>query len=298
MEMQPHWPLPAAHSSRSDNMIQDEATGDDEDSSDGMATEETAGMRAFLEAKEDERGSWVPQVTPDGRLFYLNVSTGVSTSEPPRSAPKAKSNLSAARTNDSTFIVPKNSHPQAELNGWRRTSQSEQGPSGEREAVLASRKPEQIRAAKVKRPSSNRLLIDALTKANEAVALDNAGKIHEARLCYREAINLLQEVMGRTRPGSDDNGKLTAIRDTYLQREGELYALDDSKYPALPGNRDEELLVDKAFVPSGAEENATNPHDDQLAEDFGSLFGGPTDTVKTQRPTNVRSVIAVHAEIH
>jgi hypothetical protein len=37
--------------------------------------------------EEEQAAFWIPQATPDGRLFYFNTLTGVSTSELPLESP-------------------------------------------------------------------------------------------------------------------------------------------------------------------------------------------------------------------
>ncbi|CBX98647.1 predicted protein [Plenodomus lingam JN3] len=61
--------------------------------------------------KEDQAAYWIPQATPDGRLFYFNTLTGVSTMELPLEAPGA--NESGPRDRVNVFI-PESSRPPAE----------------------------------------------------------------------------------------------------------------------------------------------------------------------------------------
>ncbi|KAH9877755.1 hypothetical protein J1614_002972 [Plenodomus biglobosus] len=61
--------------------------------------------------REDQAAYWIPQATPDGRLFYFNTLTGVSTMELPLEAPGA--NESGPRDRVNVFI-PESSRPPAE----------------------------------------------------------------------------------------------------------------------------------------------------------------------------------------
>jgi son of sevenless-like protein len=62
--------------------------------------------------KEEEAAFWIPQATPDGRLFYFNTLTGVSTMELPLESPAT--NDSGPRNRTDVFI-PEMSRPPAEL---------------------------------------------------------------------------------------------------------------------------------------------------------------------------------------
>ena len=63
-------------------------------------------------SKDEEAAFWIPQATPDGRLFYFNTLTGVSTMELPLESPAA--NESGPRDRTHVFI-PESSRPPAEL---------------------------------------------------------------------------------------------------------------------------------------------------------------------------------------
>ncbi|KAL5120039.1 cell division cycle-related protein [Pleosporales sp. CAS-2024a] len=62
--------------------------------------------------KEEEAAFWIPQATPDGRLFYFNTLTGVSTMELPLESPS--SNESGPRDRVNVFI-PESSRPPPEM---------------------------------------------------------------------------------------------------------------------------------------------------------------------------------------
>lgn len=62
--------------------------------------------------KEEEAAYWIPQATPDGRLFYFNTLTGVSTMELPLES--ASPNESGPRDRVNVFI-PESSRPPPEM---------------------------------------------------------------------------------------------------------------------------------------------------------------------------------------
>ncbi|KAF2264765.1 ras GEF [Lojkania enalia] len=65
------------------------------------------------ESKEQEEAAfWIPQATPDGRLFYFNTLTGVSTMELPLETPSANENGPRDRIN---VCIPDSSRTPAEL---------------------------------------------------------------------------------------------------------------------------------------------------------------------------------------
>lgn len=63
-------------------------------------------------AREEEAAFWIPQATPDGRLFYFNTLTGVSTMELPLESPSP--NESGPRDRINVF-VPESSRPPPEM---------------------------------------------------------------------------------------------------------------------------------------------------------------------------------------
>ncbi|KAL5433309.1 hypothetical protein PMIN05_008430 [Paraphaeosphaeria minitans] len=62
--------------------------------------------------KEEEAAFWIPQATSDGRLFYFNTLTGVSTMELPLETPSANENGPRDRVN---VFIPDSSRPPPEL---------------------------------------------------------------------------------------------------------------------------------------------------------------------------------------
>lgn len=74
-----------------------------------------------------------------------------------------------------------------------------------------------------KKPSQRAILSEALEKANTAVQLDHAQDYQGARLGYREACDLLHEVIVRT-SGHEDKKKLEAIVSLYRGSLSDLFA--------------------------------------------------------------------------
>jgi son of sevenless-like protein len=115
---------------RADDDVHDDrngADGDDDTQSDlgstdytNSDTESVNGNDTILpiehngndSTKEEEAAFWIPQATSDGRLFYFNTLTGVSTMELPLETPLA--NESGPRDRVNVFI-PDSSRPPAEL---------------------------------------------------------------------------------------------------------------------------------------------------------------------------------------
>ncbi|KAF2111486.1 ras guanine nucleotide exchange factor domain-containing protein [Lophiotrema nucula] len=62
--------------------------------------------------EQEEAAFWIPQATPDGRLFYFNTLTGVSTMELPLETPTANENGPRDRIN---VFIPDSSRTPAEL---------------------------------------------------------------------------------------------------------------------------------------------------------------------------------------
>lgn len=78
--------------------------------------------------EQEEAAFWIPQATPDGRLFYFNTLTGVSTMELPLETPTA--NESGPRDRMNVFI-PDVTRPPPELmaGGYNVDTDDENGAS-------------------------------------------------------------------------------------------------------------------------------------------------------------------------
>ena len=62
---------------------------------------------------QEEAAFWIPQATPDGRLFYFNTLTGVSTMELPLETPT--SNNESGPHDLTNVYIPDHTRPPAEL---------------------------------------------------------------------------------------------------------------------------------------------------------------------------------------
>lgn len=62
--------------------------------------------------EQEEAAFWIPQATPDGRLFYFNTLTGVSTMELPLETPGVNEN---GPPNRHDVFIPESTRPPAEL---------------------------------------------------------------------------------------------------------------------------------------------------------------------------------------
>lgn len=84
----------------------------------GSDTESLSGNDTILpierngNTKEEEAAFWIPQATPDGRLFYFNTLTGVSTMELPLESPSPNESGPRDRVN---VFMPDSSRPPAEM---------------------------------------------------------------------------------------------------------------------------------------------------------------------------------------
>ncbi|KAF1921444.1 ras guanine nucleotide exchange factor domain-containing protein [Ampelomyces quisqualis] len=84
----------------------------------GSDTESLSGNDTILPferngvAKEEEAAFWIPQATPDGRLFYFNTLTGVSTMELPLESPSPNESGPRDRVN---VYMPDSSRPPPEM---------------------------------------------------------------------------------------------------------------------------------------------------------------------------------------
>ncbi|GIC85747.1 putative cell division control protein Cdc25 [Aspergillus udagawae] len=90
--------------------------------------------------EQEEAAFWIPQATPDGRLFYFNTLTGYSTMELPFENPSANESGPFDRNN---FFVPDQTRPPPELmaRGFERDEDDYDGSASEAEGeslMLAS----------------------------------------------------------------------------------------------------------------------------------------------------------------
>lgn len=88
---------------------------------------------------QEEAAFWIPQATPDGRLFYFNTLTGESTMELPLEAPTS-ANETGPRDRTNVFI-PDQTRPPAELmaGGYERDDDTDYASASETEEASGTR---------------------------------------------------------------------------------------------------------------------------------------------------------------
>jgi len=82
---------------------------------------------------QEEAAFWIPQATPDGRLFYFNTLTGESTMELPLEAPTSANETGPRdRTN---IYIPDQTRPPPELmaSGYERDDDTDYASASEAE---------------------------------------------------------------------------------------------------------------------------------------------------------------------
>lgn len=91
-------------------------------------------------SSQEEAAFWIPQATPDGRLFYFNTLTGESTMELPLEAPTS-ANESGPRDRTNIFI-PDQTRPPAELMaaGYERDEDTDYVSTSETENASVTRR--------------------------------------------------------------------------------------------------------------------------------------------------------------
>lgn len=90
----------------------DEYDEDDDDSERGMASP-ILPLEGTDDRENDEAAFWIPQATPDGRLYYFNTVTGVTRSELPLETPT--STTECGPRDRSNFSAPEQTRPPPEL---------------------------------------------------------------------------------------------------------------------------------------------------------------------------------------
>ena len=91
------------------------------------------------EDTQDQAAFWIPQATPDGRLFYFNTLTGESTMELPLEAPtSANETYPRDRTN---IFIPEQTRPPAEMMqaGYERDDDTDYASASEAEDASRTR---------------------------------------------------------------------------------------------------------------------------------------------------------------
>ncbi|KAI9790332.1 MAG: hypothetical protein M1833_001951 [Piccolia ochrophora] len=93
----------------------DDTYGDDENGSHGLPPDESPGlpMEGTETQDQEDAAYWIPQATPDGRLFYFNTLTGVSTMELPLVEPTSATETGPSHRTG--YSVPDQTRPPPEL---------------------------------------------------------------------------------------------------------------------------------------------------------------------------------------
>ena len=91
------------------------------------------------DTNQEEAAFWVPQATPDGRLFYFNTLTGVSTMELPLETPSRPDETGPRDRNN--FYVPDQTRPPPEMmaGGYEKREDSYDGSASEAEGERSFR---------------------------------------------------------------------------------------------------------------------------------------------------------------
>lgn len=103
----------------------DEADFDDLDSEGNLKDEGALPIEGTEGSEQEEAAFWIPQATPDGRLFYFNTLTGVSTMELPLETPTSSTeNGPRDRTN---VFIPESTRPPPEMmaGGYERDEEAD-----------------------------------------------------------------------------------------------------------------------------------------------------------------------------
>jgi son of sevenless len=103
----------------------DEGDYDDVDSEGNLKDDTAMPIEGTEGSEQEEAAFWIPQATPDGRLFYFNTLTGVSTMELPLETPTS-STESGPRDRTNIFI-PESTRPPPELmaGGYERDEEAD-----------------------------------------------------------------------------------------------------------------------------------------------------------------------------
>ncbi|KAJ9604241.1 cell division cycle- protein [Cladophialophora chaetospira] len=105
----------ATHSESETGSGTEEEYDDEEDDSDVHTQDEDSDLpiEGGNTQTQEEAAFWVPQATPDGRLFYFNTLTGVSTMELPLETPTSGDETGPRNRNN--FHVPEQTRPPPEM---------------------------------------------------------------------------------------------------------------------------------------------------------------------------------------
>lgn len=108
--------------SASDTDYENEYTGQGYPPREGAAT-------SAAQDKEEEAAFWIPQATPEGKLYYFNTLTGDSTHELPLESPISTKESKQRDPSTSRAIEPPRPPPERMAGGYEREDDTDQSAS-------------------------------------------------------------------------------------------------------------------------------------------------------------------------
>ncbi|KAF1345914.1 guanine-nucleotide dissociation stimulator CDC25 [Delphinella strobiligena] len=140
------------------------------------------GSRVHLDSadSQEEAAFWIPQATPDGRLFYFNTLTGVSTMELPMETPTFINETGPRHS--SNVYIPDQTRPPAEMlaGGYEREEDAED-ESSEAGMTMASR-------ASMPRHRKS-YVSDGVSPSTSMESLRNSSPRHPSRRDHADGVN-------------------------------------------------------------------------------------------------------------
>lgn len=151
----------------------------DEDDSDAHTHDEDSDLpiEGAGPSSQDEAGFWIPQATPDGRLFYFNTRTGQSSMELPLETPSLGDD---GPPDSSNFHIPAQTRPPAEmLAGGMHHEEDYDGSSSERE-LSTGRRPKKGSISSPQNTTTNGILSSPFSAANRRASRSTIKQRHFA----------------------------------------------------------------------------------------------------------------------
>lgn len=119
----------------------EEEYDEEEDDSDSHTQDEDSDLpiEGATAHTQEEAAFWVPQATPDGRLFYFNTLTGVSTMELPLETPTSSDETGPRDRNN--FHIPEQTRPPPEMmaQGYGQNEEDYDGSASEADGEMSTR---------------------------------------------------------------------------------------------------------------------------------------------------------------
>ncbi|EXJ84190.1 hypothetical protein A1O3_04857 [Capronia epimyces CBS 606.96] len=132
---------------------------DEEEDSDGRTQDDDSDfpIEGASTQTQEEAAFWVPQATPDGRLFYFNTLTGVSTMELPLETPTSSDE--PGPRDRSHFHVPEQTRPPPEMmaGGYGQNEEDYDGSASEadgEQSFVSSRKKGSVTSSSISTSTS------------------------------------------------------------------------------------------------------------------------------------------------